>query len=49
LSDVGETVEKTALKEFGDLQAKIIVKGPKNGTESSCTAGFLDAVRPEQP
>jgi len=46
MSDVGETVEKRLLKEFGDLHAQIIVKG-QHGTESSCTAGFLDAVHPD--
>ncbi len=46
MSDVGETVEKRILKDFSDLHAQVIVKG-QHGTESSCTAEFLDAVRPE--
>lgn len=46
MSDVGETVEKRLLKNFSDLHAQVIVKG-QHGTESSCTAEFLDAVRPE--
>ena len=46
MSDVGETVEKRLLKEFGDLHAQVIVKG-QHGTESSCTAEFLDAVHPD--
>jgi competence protein ComEC len=46
MSDVGETVEKRLLKESSNLRAQVIVKG-QHGTESSCTAEFLDAVRPE--
>ncbi|HXI84220.1 MAG TPA: DNA internalization-related competence protein ComEC/Rec2 [Verrucomicrobiae bacterium] len=46
MSDVGETVEKRLLKEFRDLHAQVIVKG-QHGTESSCTAEFLDAVHPD--
>jgi competence protein ComEC len=46
MSDVGETVEKRILQNFSDLHAQVIVKG-QHGTESSCTAGFLDAVHPE--
>jgi competence protein ComEC len=46
MSDVGETVEKRILKNFSDLHAQVIVKG-QHGTESSCTAEFLDAVHPE--
>jgi competence protein ComEC len=46
MSDVGETVEKRLLKDFNDLHAQVIVKG-QHGTESSCTAEFLDAVHPE--
>ena len=46
MSDVGETVEKRLLRDFSDLHAQVIVKG-QHGTESSCTAEFLDAVHPE--
>jgi competence protein ComEC len=46
MSDVGETVEKRILKNFSDLHAQVIVKG-QHGTESSCTAEFLDAVHLE--
>jgi competence protein ComEC len=46
MSDAGETVEKRLLKDNSDLYAQIIVKG-QHSKESSCTAEFLDAVRPE--
>jgi competence protein ComEC len=46
MSDAGETVEKRLLKDNADLHAQIIVKG-QHGKEPSCTADFLDAVRPE--
>jgi competence protein ComEC len=46
MSDAGESVEKRILKEVGDLHAQVIVKG-QNSKESSCTADFLDAVKPE--
>jgi competence protein ComEC len=46
MSDAGETVEKRLLKDNSDLHAQVIVKG-QHGKESSCTADFLDAVRPE--
>jgi competence protein ComEC len=46
MSDAGETVEKRLLKDNADLHAQVIVKG-QHGKESSCTADFLDAVRPE--
>ena len=46
MSDAGETVEKRLLKNFSDLRAQVIIKG-QHGTESSCTAEFLDAVHPE--
>ena len=46
MSDAGETVEKRLLKQSIDLHAELIVKG-QHGTESSCTAEFLDAVQPE--
>jgi competence protein ComEC len=45
MSDAGETVEKRLLKEYGDLHAHVVVKG-QHGKQSSCTAEFLDAVRP---
>jgi competence protein ComEC len=45
MSDAGETVEKRLLKEGGNLRAQVVVKG-QHGKESSCTAEFLDAVRP---
>jgi len=45
MSDAGETVEKRLLKEYDDLRAQVVVKG-QHGKESSCTAEFLDAVRP---
>jgi competence protein ComEC len=45
MSDAGETVEKRLLKEYTDLRAQVVVKG-QHGKESSCTAEFLDAVRP---
>jgi competence protein ComEC len=45
MSDAGETVEKRLLKANADLHAQVIVKG-QHGKESSCTAEFLDAVRP---
>jgi competence protein ComEC len=46
MSDAGETVEKRLLKDYSDLRAQVIVKG-QHSKESSCTAEFLDAVRPE--
>ncbi|MGH8598117.1 MAG: ComEC/Rec2 family competence protein, partial [Gammaproteobacteria bacterium] len=46
MSDAGETVEKQLLKTTEDLRAQVIVKG-RHGKESSCTAAFLDAVKPE--
>jgi competence protein ComEC len=46
MSDAGETVEKQLLKDIADLHAQVIVKG-QHGKETSCTAEFLDAVRPE--
>ncbi len=46
MSDAGETVERRVLKEFGGFHAQVVVKG-QNSKESSCTAEFLDAVRPE--
>ena len=46
MSDVGETVEKRLLRDFSDLHAQVIVKG-QHGTESSCTAEFLEAVHPQ--
>ncbi|MGO9244531.1 MAG: DNA internalization-related competence protein ComEC/Rec2 [Verrucomicrobiia bacterium] len=46
MSDVGETVEKRLLKDYSDLRARVVVKG-QHSKESSCTAEFLDAVRPE--
>jgi competence protein ComEC len=46
MSDAGETVEKRLVKDYHDLHAQVVVKG-QHGKESSGTAGFLDAVRPE--
>jgi competence protein ComEC len=46
MSDAGETVEKRLLKDYSDLRAQVVVKG-QHSKESSCTADFLDAVRPE--
>jgi competence protein ComEC len=46
MSDAGETVEKRLLKDYSDLRAQVVVKG-QHSKESSCTAEFLDAVRPE--
>ena len=46
MSDAGETVEKRLLKDYTDLRARVVVKG-QHSKESSCTAEFLDAVRPE--
>jgi competence protein ComEC len=46
MSDAGETVEKRLLKDYSDLRAQVVVKG-QNSKESSCTAEFLDAVKPE--
>ena len=45
MSDAGETVEKRLLNEYADLHAQVVVKG-QHGKEPSCTAEFLDAVRP---
>jgi competence protein ComEC len=46
MSDAGATVEKYLLRNNTDLHAQVIVKG-QHGKESSCTADFLDAVKPE--
>ena len=46
MSDAGETVEKRLLKDYSDLRAEVVVKG-QHSKESSCTAEFLDVVRPE--
>jgi competence protein ComEC len=46
MSDAGATVEKHLLRDNADLRAQVIVKG-QNGKEPSCTADFLDAVRPQ--
>jgi competence protein ComEC len=46
MSDAGETVEKRLLESNADFRAQVIVKG-WHSKESSCTAEFLDAVRPE--
>jgi competence protein ComEC len=46
MSDAGATVEKYLLRNNTDLHAQVIVKG-QNSKEQSCTADFLDAVKPE--
>ncbi|HVM60607.1 MAG TPA: DNA internalization-related competence protein ComEC/Rec2, partial [Verrucomicrobiae bacterium] len=46
MSDAGATVEKHLLRDNDNLHAQVIVKG-QHGKEPSCTAEFLDAVRPE--
>ena len=45
MSDAGETVERGLVSENADLRAQVVVKG-QHGKEPSCTAEFLDAVRP---
>jgi len=46
MSDAGATVEKYLLRNNTNLHAQVIVKG-QHGKEPSCTADFLDAVKPE--
>ena len=45
MSDVGRTVERRLVSSGRDLRATIVIKG-RHATETSCTDGFLDAVRP---
>jgi competence protein ComEC len=45
MSDAGATVENRLVTGGEDLRAAFIIKG-RHGKEESCTAAFLDAVRP---